>query len=564
VEKLAEIEARKEWIKTIIRPKYRYDDALIDLLHRCYSDTALFIKTFLIEGFDEPITSQTEKILQLGDDETKPRVCICGWRGMGKTSISIGRVVRNVVFRKRKFIMCVGATHDSAANVTQSIKQFMMSPRVTDVFGNMKARKFRDVEMEFSKTTWFSADPWNVVGKPLTVVMPRGAGQQVKGWNFYIDGQLPRPDEIDIQDLEEDSEIENEDVRAKVRRWFNRSLMKCINTKKQPNKKTGEWPWRIFYQDTLKHRDCNVAHIMQSPGWHTETFPQCKFENKGEVATDYKSLVPEIIPDEAIQREVAIHISEGTMNEFAHEMMCVPTAPCESTISKTMFRYFNDAQEGLQKATGIYRFIIADPARTSKAKSCFTAMLAFAYDPSSDRLYIRDRVRERITEATFYDKLFELSLATNTRVVAVEDTGLEEFVRGPLESERRRRRLPVQFIWLEARGGPKHGDYGSGKDSAKKARFSVMVPWYEKGRVWHENVLRESPMEQALLLFDSPTTWDELDCIGHVPQVMDKCRIFPHPRVTFEDGKSPSFFAEDFEEMWTTSIKNRDFALVEI
>ncbi len=136
------------------------DDLIRMINERCIYDTQFFAQTYMAESFEDPMTYQNKEVWALLDDESQPKTAVCAWRGFGKTTMYVAKRVKSICFRHRQFMMLVGSSHDYAAQITESIKsEILANHRIRFVFGNMKARSYEDVDLAFSKKSWFACDP---------------------------------------------------------------------------------------------------------------------------------------------------------------------------------------------------------------------------------------------------------------------------------------------------------------------------------------------------------------------------------------------------------------------
>jgi hypothetical protein len=218
--------------------------------------------------------------------------------------------------------------------------------------------------------------------------------------------------------------------------------------------------------------------------------------------------------------------------------MCIPVAPSEQSWCQEYFHYTVDAVEQFNKRPDVFRFMIADPGRTINPRSCPTAILLGAFDPYLGRITLRHLTNERLDWAGQHDALFGLALEYNTRVIAVETTGLEEHISTPLENEAMKRKLAITWIWLDARGSSAEG-FGTGKKAAKAARAGQIIPMYERGEIWHDITLSGSALEMQELTYPKNRRWDALDCAAYIPVVMAKMGWYFLPKATVKHPQFP-------------------------
>ena len=512
-------------------------NVLINL--RCLHDTMFFGQTFMAESYDQVMTHQHIATWKMMDDETVPRTAVCGWRTFGKSLAFKTKAVKSIVYRQYPFILEVGKTHDYAAGETEGMKDELLGNiRIRHVFGLMKAKTYLDVKKSFSAKSWFACDP--LTSEPIAFVSPKGALQQVRGLNVRINNRFTRPALLCIDDLEDDQDVLNEELREKLWRWLDGALLKCVNTRQYPNPRTGRWnlkksdiaPWRVFYMDTLKHEASAMARILTSPDWVTKRFAQSELVSLPDGSVEYRSLVPELVSDKHVQAEVRQAEYNGTMDVYAMEKMCMPSAPSHMAWTKAMFKHYSESTENLLINPQVDRVIIVDPAKTSTMRAAYTAILAAAANTKTGKLYFRHLINRRMDIDEIIDQAFTLALESNSRIIAIETTGIEEWIKHPFENEVTKRALDVSLVWLDARARLT-GDRGAtGQDSVKRARASMLIPYYKRGYVWHEESLKDGPLEQQMLSYPKPAHWDALDTASYFPYLLRQMgKYFAHIEV---------------------------------
>jgi hypothetical protein len=565
------VDEARDYIDYMIRHEIpaNGDPGIDIILARAHVDTMFFGQVFTDWLYDE-MTWQHKGHWDLIDDDECPWTVMNAWRGFGKSAAAKIKVLKCICFRELKYVMWVGSSYKNACDETESIKTELISnERIRHIFGSLKAGSYNDVDSRFSQESWVAADP--TTNKPICLVVPKGAGQTIRGRNTVIAGQLVRPQLIIGDDLEDDEEILNEENRVKLRKWFNGALLKCVNTRKQPNPKTHRWerdkndpnwtyPWRIFYQDTLKHEDSLMARVLQSPRWKSVVYPLCRYD---EQTKQYYSLVPELVSHAQVRSEVDAAIQDQLMDVFCREMMCLPSSPEHAAWTRDSFQYYDDDNKFLNTAPGVENFIVVDPAKTANARSAYTAMLAFAMDPREHRIYFRKLVNARLESARIWEVAFDLAAEMNATVMAVEITGQEGPVKHMVETERRLRNANrIKPAWLTAHRVPK-GDFGTGREAAKRARVSTVLPYYQRGYIYHEKSLRDSMLENQLLSFPSPKFWDAADCAGYVPEILEAGGRFFQSRLTDDsDGNEDNGNEPRKRRSLRARIHSREWALI--
>jgi len=534
-------------------------------------DTEFFALVFMAESFDEIMSWQRQLMFRMVSDSTIPFLAMCVWRGCGKTAICIALSVQSICFRKEKFIMYVGKSYDHASRVTENIKaELFTNVRIRKVFGLMKQRSASEMtdeqrsalnEIDYSISTkgWFACDP--VTGEPFCFVLPKGCNQQVRGMIVRILGRMQRCTLIVIDDLEDDEEVLNEELRRKTRKWFNGSLLPCV-PRVRPSTKSRRWylpkqdsrpPWRIIYIDTLKHEDANMAHIFESSRWRKKVLPQCEIRTDEHGKKQLFSCVPELITNEEVRAEYRYHKNEGNEGEFFREYMCLAVNPIDAIWTRELFEkiHYSDDNNTLNRAKGMHRFIICDPARTSNTSSCPTAAIAFAKNTKTGDLYLRRELNDRMEVNDIPRKVLELAIETNTRLVAIEVDGGDDWIREAFFNTAAAMGIQVQFLFINA---PRtaQGNYGTGVEGRKRRDAVGMGHYYKNGKVWHDISIKDGPLEMGLLTMPNPRRWDSIDCLGHVPRVMKEFGIYDEPtmdndRVKFQDEEGWDELSQELE-----------------
>lgn len=536
------------------------------LLLECLLDTRIFMQTFMADTFDKEWTPQRLENIRNLDDDTNPKGYVCAYRSMGKTTQLSGWLVKQACFQLQPFVLFAGRTLDYASGQTDNVKtELLTNPDIRDTFGKLKAEPYRGTNPAFSKLAWFLSDA--KTNEPYAFFSPKGANQQVNGALVRIGRKMVRPTLICCDDGEDRELILNEEQRDKYKAWFYGALLPCT-TETRPDPHTNRWkrgkspfwrpPWRIWNQDTIKHEDGNMARIIQSSDWRGNVFPLAE-KRDGE----YYTLVPELVSDQQVRREHRQAVKDRQGDLFAMEKLCLPQASDDGGgWSRDLFRYYRESEHELNSLPDEDKFIIVDPSKTAKANSAHTAMLGVAADCENRRCYFRECVSELMMADQIPKEAIRLALRLNTRYIAVEITGLEEHVKWLFENEVIKQGFGdyFQFIWLDARGAPK-GDYGSGKDAAKRARASFLLPMYQAHDIYHEEHMRDGALEAQEMSYPKCARWDAIDCGGYTPQILKLAGRYWQPKVEKNPWKQHEVIrnAGRSDDYWGQKIANGDW-----
>lgn len=457
-----------------------------DVLALCYSHIGIFCKTLLPEAFDTPWSVLHTQMLN-AIDSGHQRICIAAPRGLGKTSLARALVEKSILFRDYEFITYISNSETIATMQTENIKRELLSNReIRRIFGSVQINA-DDPELDDS----FSKQSWVAFGSAL--VMPRGAGQQVRGLIY----KNYRPQLYVVDDLEKKEELENPENRRKLKEWFYSDLLKSVD--RYSNK------WRIIYIDTLKHYDSLLQELLTDPEWYSLRLDLCDDE--------YNSNAPHLISTEELKREVEAHRSKGILDVFFMEYRNLPISKEDASFRQEYFKYYDERD---LDSKDIENIIIADPAKTANMRSADSAVVGIGVDYKTNAIYIRDIVSGKFFPDGLYDEIFSMRRRLNAHVIGIEVTGLEEFIKQPLTNEMLKRGSSdsAELVWLKARGGDPSGEKG------KLRRIGTLVPYYRQGHIFH-NPTNSMKLEAQLLSFPRSGLVDIADATAYVIEMLE-------------------------------------------
>ena len=496
------------------------EDSINKILSLASISTRITAQTFFPERFYMPFAEEVHgKIFDLIDGPSQ-KVAIAAPRGWGKTSIiALAFMARWILFRHTGFICYINKSHDAASLQTENLlRELVTNKEIKAFFGSLKSREVKNSEFEetFSKKAWVAYD---------TLVWPRGAGQQVRGVLFKND----RPGLIVIDDLEDPEKINNDEIRAAWWQWLYADVIKAVPRIGPMAKK-----WKIVYIDTLKHEDSVLQKLLDSPEWDSVRLEACD--------DNFESSAPDFMSNADIAKEWQQHVDAGQTDVFFRELRNLPISTKDSTFQRDYFRYYNlPPSRGLgtndinlldmdvQHNKSLESVIIVDPAKTAKMHSADSAIVCVGIDLSSAKLFLREAISGKFYPDELYDEMFKLGQMTGSRVIGIETTGLEEFIKQPIKNEMFRRGTFFELIWLKARGGEK-GEKG------KALRVKELVPYYRGGYIYHNaSSVGVQKLEQQLLMFPRSALWDLMDCFAYVIEMLELGERYFSPKDNPDD-----------------------------
>ncbi len=459
---------------------------LEEYLSLCYNYIGIFSKTFLPEAFFSPFSILHDQI-NSALDSSHQKIAIAAPRGLGKTTIARALISRSILFRQNEFVMYVSNSETVAELQTENIKRELKTNReIRKLFGNIQINSDdTEIDESFSKRAW--------VAYGNTMVLPRGANQQVRGLLF----KNYRPQLIIVDDLEKKDELENPENRRKLKDWFHSDLEKCID--RYSNK------WRIIYIDTLKHHDSLLQELLNSPEWYPLRLDLCD--------DNYNSLVPDLISTQELQKELTYHRENGMLDVFYMEYRNIPVSKEDASFRSEYFKYYDEKDLDEKNLENI---VIVDPAKTVRIQSADSAVVGIGVDYRTNAIYFRDVISGKMYPEEIYNNMFDMAARLKASAIGIEVTGLEEFIKQPILNEMQKRgpRYNFEIIWLKARGGSVDGEKG------KIKRIASLVPYYRQGYIYH-NKSNCAKLESQLLDFPRSALLDVADASAYIIEMLE-------------------------------------------
>lgn len=561
--------------ETLYRSAYGWTDTATG---KSYSPSEYWAMVVEHESFQRESDEFDKLSWNLLDDCGQPNTVVCNHRGDGKTTRTSAFITRAICLRLTPSILYLQATAEDAATEMDNVKsQLMQNEFITEVFGNMKATSFGEVTKTFGKRAWFACEPNHKSvpkdrqGEPFCFILPRGAGQRVRGRNIYIHGKRVRPHYVFADDLEDDEAVLSAENRSKLKGWFFGSVMRVVRQDQFPNATDYRWkipkdahytwqpPYRVFFNGTLLHHDALIANLLDATDWKSVRIPLGKAEEvNGEVV--YTSLRPSRITSEQLTSQAVAAKQMKTLDSFYREILCQPTSRENACWTKDMLQYMTLERDAeLQEDPNVVRFIIVDPSKSASQQADLTGIIAVAISPKLGSIYIRRAVGLHLNSADIPARAIKMAVETNSSMVFVEIIGQHGVTDINFTNEVTKRGLPIQLMWLN-QGHTPRGDYGTGNDAIKRWRAQQILPYYQQKEVFHALSLKGETMEQHMLDYPSPTDWCFLDCAGYIPAVMHILGLHFGQQVKYDN--IARFQPNKANARMDDDIKNRRWATV--
>ena len=474
-----------------------------------YDDLAAFARTVFPHRFTEAFTDLHYEIIDVLNDDSISKSVVCAFRGCGKTSlVALALAAREILFRKRRFIVYINTSETLAILQTENLRrELVTNPIIKSVFPPIKTKYFKGFEETFGKKCWIAGD--------YTMVLPRGSGQQVRGL-LYRDC---RPDLIIIDDVEDKSTIKSETQRSQRKIWYYGDVLKAVSRIDKD--------WRIIHIDTLKHEDSLMANLLEESNWKHVVVPIC--------GPDLKSKASTFMTDEELQSEYEEHRRLGVLDVFAQEYMCRSMDEESALFKQEFFQYYDElSSDFISIKPRIFTVVLVDPAKTANPASCETAFAVWGVDQLSRRMYLRYCKGLKLSPEAQIDHALRLCDSFGARTLAVETTGLSEWVEHPYRNAISMSSRMIEFVELKAKSG--RGEL-AGFEGGKDARIASMATYYRQGLVYHNKDGLEG-YEMQLLTFPNSKYKDRIDAAAYIGQLLESKIIYMTPNNT-EDFATP-------------------------
>lgn len=497
------------------------DPQFYDTMALCAGSTKITAKTIFPDRFELAFSGLHDEIFRVLDDDSIQKAVIAAPRGFGKTTIdTIAHPAKRILFQEKKFIVPVSATATKAVMDAENLKaELVQNLAIKEMFGPMETRRF-------------SREQW--VTETGTCVMPRGAGQQVRGILY----QRFRPDLIIVDDLEDSESVMSEEQRKKLKDWFFDDLCNSVNRSRND--------WKIVVVGTVLHEDSLLVNLLEDPDWHHVHLSICD--------DDGKSNWPDFMNDAQIKELKDSYARRGQLDNFYREYRNIPISTEDSTFQPNYFKHYDEpivievpdpVTKEVQRITNknIENVVILDPAKTVKIHSADSAIVGIGIDKEHHKIFVRDVVSDKLYPDEIYDALFGMIGSLNAHTMGIEVTSLNEFIVQPLKNEMHKRSMFPTLIELKARG-------------KKEERIAGLVPYYRQGHIYHNSTCCNK-LESQLLAFPRSKLWDVMDAVAYIVEFMElNLDYFDVLEEPDEDPESEFNFLEDEAPMsnWRLNV----------
>lgn len=488
-----------------------------EILQACYLDDRVFAKVFFPDRFSRDFDPIHDRIFSVLNSDSQQKA-LAAPRGIGKTSIaSFLKPAKKALFCEANFIVIVSATASSAMEQTENLKSLITrNPTVERLFGDITTK-------QWSKEQWVLRIPSQDGMDHEVCIMPRGAGQQIRGKLF----NNSRPDYICGDDIEDPKKVQSEDQRDYVKDWWFSDVLNSVDRPADD--------WGVTLIGTVLHEDSLLVNLLESSEWDSDRLELCD--------DDFNSNAPSWYTDEDCKALWESFKEDGEEDEFAREFRNLAIPPQDKEFSMEMFQYYNDeiTEQELNADPSVDSFVIIDPARKgSSSGGSESAIVGVSVDTRGNSIFYRRIEHGFFGVGELINKAIVMAQEIDAQAIAIEDTGLKEFATHPLKNELSRRNLPYRVIEVDPRRGS--------RPEAKEARVGQMASYYNNDLVYH-NQNECDPLEQQLLAFPRPKRWDVMDAAAYVPQILESGEQYMMPPDMDEFSETKEEVESEFRDL---------------
>jgi len=438
---------------------------------QCEKSLQLFMETYGAEHFTEEFGSaQLELIDVLEKNINKAaRIVRAEPREYGKTTLIEWFILYCILYDKKKFIVYVCDSRDQASMVIQMIQEELeTNDKILEDFGDLTGDK-----------TWGKLE---LLTKTGCRVMARGAKSRMRG----LKSGKNRPDLAVMDDVENDKNTMNTDLRDQLWNWVRRVVINMVS-------KEGD----IVTVGTVLHWDSILMRILKEPSWDSKIV--AAFDEHGE--STWKSHWPKERL-EARKREIG---SEA----FSQEYMNDPIDIESQAFKRSHLRTYRMSEKNFEQNhfTIYHHYLTWDPAWSGNKRSHYTAMMVIAVD-GENNWWVRDIYREHATETEAINMFFHLQQKYGCIRQGMETVFRQISLKDAMEDEMRKRNIFFEIEKLRS------------NLTDKEKRIRGLVPRWEMSTVYlPEDHPKYKHLMDELIQFPKARTDDMVDALAYCLQI---------------------------------------------
>lgn len=369
--------------------------------------------------------------------EKERKIDVEAYRGAAKTTM-ITRLIRlwnTAIKRKKRHSIIISSTIDVAKESLDVIKtELEDNENLISDFDIITGDKIGE--------TWGSEEIIFSTGGVLIRIKAYGSGKKIRGanWRGY------RPDDITLDDIENDENVENKAQRDKSYKWLIKAVMKL------PSRKSTTY--NITYVGTKLHHDSTLSRVQNRIDFVHFSFPLVlKFPDKIDLIDKYnlkksdaKGMVLDDPSLDALELlKEYLEDKDSFMSEYQNQPL--------SQEGLTFGEYTTHSEAPLCDAY----YIGIDPA-LGKTKGDYFGVTVLGYYASLKRFFARTYMY-RIKATSMIDKLIwhykQTAVLERPIKIAIEVVQFQEFFKDILSDKAKEENIHLPIIPLNNAGVPK-------------------------------------------------------------------------------------------------------------
>ncbi len=463
------------------------DGHLDEILDHMYTDILFFARVIFPKRFFRGFSKQHEQLAEVLDDRSINQILVMAHRGIGKTSlIQLAYAAREILFRTTRFMVTTSCSNTHAVMQSETLKGHLARSDIKALFGPLKPD---------NRSTPDAKDLWVVVPEDLeedetfsTVVIPRGAGQQVRGMLYGDD----RPDLILTDDLIDPQKYMTEEAQDKLSTWFFGSYINVVDR--------GKPGWRHIVIGTPTNERDLLWKLKKHSKWTTVEMVLCD--------SKCNTYWPAFMTTEDVKELKEEFTEGGKLDEFYREYRNLLTAPEGAPFQESMFQYYDHDKVDILDLRLCENVVIGDPAKTTNFNSADSAVVGISIPFNENKIRFADCVNYKMHPEEFFYELCSMAHRIKARIIAIETTSLHEWLEHTFRDYLNDNGWNFELIFLKAR-------------DKKENRVRWLIPYYRQHQIEHNKAICGT-LEEQLLTFPRSEFWDVMDAFAYIILLLEE------------------------------------------
>ncbi len=412
------------------KPKFKNDEVTKqNRIESCRNDLFLFVKTYFSHWINNIETETSDfrnwKYSQ-EYEELKTKYQIIQnivYRAGAKTTTSIFDRIHEIVYLKRNYFISISATATMAEKISEIFRIELTTNKLL----------IDDFEIDRGDI-WSSTQRYIFIGKNRCKLEFHGWTSEAIRGLLTVDG---RPNRVDLDDLENDTDVENPNTRDKMESWFKSAILK-LKSRQDTN-------FNVFVNATVLHHDSFPKRLEKRKDTYTANFPLVKsFPNRMDKWLELynlqdREIAKELYLNQKIYYDDGYFIDDENLdkflimmeyfedpNSFMRELQNQPVASDSAILSKFKQWSDNEIPNDLYIAWGV------DPA-VGRKKGDFSSLSILGLSKNLKKRYVLDSIGIRVNPTDFLNFLFEKYKKHEPDIIVFETNGFQSDLKDRFE-----------------------------------------------------------------------------------------------------------------------------------